>query len=44
MTKNDDNMNMATMRSDFHSAITRLVESTSPTQQAFNCHPEGEKP
>jgi len=37
MTKNDDNMNMATMRSDFHSAITRLVESTSPTQQASAC-------
>ena len=30
----EQNMNISTMRSDFHSAVTRLVESTAPTQQA----------
>jgi len=33
----EQNMNMSTKRSDFHSAVTRLVESTAPTQQASAC-------
>jgi hypothetical protein len=33
----EHHMNMSTRRSDFHSAVTRLVENTSPTRQASAC-------
>ena len=35
--KREPHINMATMRSDFHSTITRLVEITAPAQQASVC-------
>ena len=33
----EQHMNVPEMRSEFQSAITRLVESTLPTQQASAC-------